>query len=117
MYGGVGHGGQGACACWHGGFAFDLLGRSFVSEANQYQVAVLDSMGNLILRVGQYSNADSYGAKSPVPLGGDEIGIMAAHYVGVESDKRLFIADTGNQRVLSVKLNYEVNVNLPVPAK
>lgn len=114
IYGGIGHGGQGACACWHGGFGFDLLGRSFVSEANQYQVAVLDNNGNLILRVGQYSNADSYGAKSPVPLGGDEIGIMAAHYVGVETDKRLFIADTGNQRVLSVKLNYEVNVNLPL---
>lgn len=117
LYGGVGHGGQGACACWHGGFGFDLLGRSFVSEANQYQVAVLDSSGNLILRCGQYSNTDSYGAKSPVPLGGDEIGIMAAHYVGVETDKRLFIADTGNQRVLSVKLNYEVNVSLPIPQK
>ena len=72
-------------------------------------------MGNLILRVGQYSNADSYGAQSSVPLGGDEIGIMAAHYVGVESDKRFFIDDTGNQRVLSVKLKYKVN--LPVPAK
>jgi len=117
FYGGVGHGGQGACACWHGGFAFDLLGRSFVSEANQYQVAVLDSSGNLILRVGQYSNADSYGAKSPVPLGGNEIGIMAAHYVGVESDKRMFIADTGNQRILSVKLNYEVDATIPLQPK
>ena len=93
------------------------MGRSFVSEANQYQVAVLDSSGNLILRVGQYSNADSYGAKSPVPLGGNEIGIMAAHYVGVESDKRMFIADTGNQRILSVKLNYEVDATIPLQPK
>lgn len=114
LYGGIGHGAQGGCACWHGSFSLDLLGRSFVPEPNQFQVGILDTNGNLIMRVGQYSNADSYGPKSPVPLGGNEIGMMMAYYVDVETDKRLFISDTGNERILSVKLNYEVDVKLPL---
>ena len=49
-----------------------------------------------------------------MPLGGNEIGMMMAHTVTVETDKRLFIADTGNERLLSVKLDYEVNVKIPI---
>ncbi|KKK95179.1 hypothetical protein LCGC14_2675410, partial [marine sediment metagenome] len=54
-YGGVGYGGQGgSCTCWHSRFQLDMLGRSFVPEVRRFRVAVLDSAGNLILRIGRY---------------------------------------------------------------
>ena len=57
----------------------------------QFNVAVLDTAGNLILRVGQYGNEDSAGAKSRVPLSGDEVGLFHACFVGTHTDKdRLF---------------------------
>jgi hypothetical protein len=101
--------GGGGCACWHGRFKLDYLGRSFVPAPFQYNVAVLDRSGNLILRVGQYGNVDSSGPNSLVPVGGDGVGLMNACYVATHTDHRLFIADSGNARVLSVKLDYHAN--------
>ena len=75
---------------------------------------MLDSSGNLILRVGQYGNVDSAGPKSLVPLGGDEVGLMHACYVDTHTDRRLFIADAGNQRVSSVLLEYHANELIPL---
>ena len=40
------------------------------------------------------------------PLGGDEVSLFYAPYVATHTDRRLFIADPGNSRVLSVRLNY-----------
>jgi len=108
FYGGVGFAGfNGAgCACWRASFQLDYFGRSFAPEPYQYRVAVLDSNGNLILHVGQYGNVDSSGPKSLVPLGGDEVGLFHANYTGIHTDRRLWIADNGNARIVSVKLNY-----------
>lgn len=76
-------------------------------------MAVLDSNGNLITRVGQYGNVDDGkpldgkgGPPNPRSIGGDETGIFHAAYVGTHSDKRLFISDAGNARIVSVKMNY-----------
>jgi hypothetical protein len=121
FYGGVGFAGfnagqaGGGCACWFSRFSLDLFARSFVPEPQQFGVAVLDSSGNLILRIGRYSNVDSAGPKSAQPLGGDEVGLFHPLYVGTHSDHRLFIADYGNGRLLSVKLNYNVDEKVPVP--
>ena len=112
MYGGVGFGGfnsakgGGGCACWNARFALDAFARSFAPEIDHFSVAVLDANGNLILRVGRYGNADSAGSASRVPLGGDEVGLFHAAYVATHTDRRLFIADAGNARILSVKLGY-----------
>jgi len=120
LYGGLIFSGKGdldtggGCSCWNGRFALDLYGRSFAPETDHYSVAILDSNGNLMLRVGQYGNRDSAGPGSQVPLGGDEVGLFHAQYVGVDTDRRLFIADIGNARVLSVKLDYHRSVVLPV---
>jgi hypothetical protein len=120
MYGGVGYGGfnsakgGGGCACWHTRFALDYFGRSFAPEIDHFSVAVLDANGNLILRLGRYGNADSAGPDSLVPLGGDEVGLMHGAYVAVDTDRRLFIADGGNARILSVKLNYHTSETRPV---
>ncbi|PCJ57657.1 MAG: hypothetical protein COA79_15540 [Planctomycetota bacterium] len=113
MYGGVGFGGfngkSTGCACWFVRFKLDYFARSFVPEPMQYSVAVLDSAGNLILKIGQYGNEDSKGKNSKEPLGGDEVGLFHPCFVATHSDRRLFIADIGNENILSVKLKYVVN--------
>jgi len=61
-YGGVGFAGfnesGSGCSCWNCRFALDYFARSFAPETHRYSAAVLDSNGNLILRVGRYGNVD-----------------------------------------------------------
>ncbi|MCG3181240.1 MAG: hypothetical protein BIFFINMI_03615 [Phycisphaerae bacterium] len=113
-YGGVGYGGQGgSCVCWHARFQLDFLARSFAPEMMRYHVAVLDSAGNLVTRIGRYGNVDDgqpliavAGPAQTHSIGGDEVALMHAGYVGVDTDRRLYICDAGNGRILSVKLGY-----------
>ncbi len=102
-----------SCCCWNSRFTLDLLGRSFAPEIRHSSVAVLDTAGNLILRVGRYGNADDGKPletdpenKNPRSIGGDEVGLFYAPFVATHTDNRLFIADPGNGRIISVKLNY-----------
>lgn len=118
LYGGVGYTGNapwdgGGCRCWNARFCLDYFARSFAPETRHFSVAVLDSNGNLILRVGRYGNVDdglplvpAGGPASPRSLGGDEVGLFHAAYLGTLTDRRLFIADAGNARILSVRLGY-----------
>ena len=119
MYGGVGFGGfnsakgGGGCSCWNARFALDLFGRSFVTELNRFCVAILDTNGNLIMRVGTYGNVDDGvplvkedGPANPRSVGGDEVALCHPSYVATHTDRRIFIADYGNYRILSVKLGY-----------
>lgn len=116
MYGGVGFTAPG-CNCWNARFTFDYFGRSFAPEVDRFKVAVLDSNGNLILRVGRYGSADSAGTKSLVPLGGDEVGMVNGAYLATHTDRRLFIADLANDRIFNVKLDYHRTEKVQVPAK
>ncbi|PCJ61213.1 MAG: hypothetical protein COA79_06440 [Planctomycetota bacterium] len=120
FYGGVGFAGfnDGApsCSCWNARFSLDKLKRSFVPEVDHYSIAVLDSNGSLIMRIGQYGNIEdgkplvkAGGPAITNSIGGDEVALFHAAYVGVHSDKRLFISDAGNSRILSVKLDYHTN--------
>ena len=111
MYGGVGYGGFNGpvCGCWFARFKLDYFARSFVPETLQFSVAVLDSNGNLILKIGQYGNEDSKGKESKEPLGGDEVGLFHPCFVSTHTDHRVFISDIGNEKVVSVKLKYAVN--------
>ena len=115
FYGGVGFSGKnaersgGGCDCYNARFAFDYLNRSFAPELDRCSVAVLDSAGNLILRIGRYGNLDSAGPNSKVPLPGDGVGLFYAPYVATQTDKRLYIADPGNGRVVNVKLGYHTS--------
>jgi hypothetical protein len=120
FYGGVGFGGfnggpGGGCHCWNSKFCIDYFARSFAPETDHYSVAVLDSSGNLILRVGRYGNVDDgvplvENPKSKVPsprsIGGDEVALIHPAYTGTHTDRRLFITDQGNGRIVSVKLGY-----------
>jgi hypothetical protein len=130
------YGSGGKCHCIVlGRLALDYYARSFVSEVDRYRVVVLDSNGNVILRVGKYGNVDdgvplriadrglrnerrameaSSGEpgnpKSEIPnpksIGGDEVAIMHCMVPAVQTDRRLFLADIGNQCIRSVKLGY-----------
>lgn len=128
MYGGVGYCGKnpvelgGHCACYNCRFALDYFGRSFAPETRRFNVAVLDCNGNLILRMGRFGNVDdgrplitAGGPAEPRPLGGDEIALMHGAYVAADTDRRLFIADPGNARILSVKLDYGATERVPLP--
>ena len=120
MYGGVGYAGfnskvnGGGCACWFARFKLDYFARTFAPEPMQYSVSVLDSNGNLIMRIGRYGNVDSAGPKSKEPLGGDEVGLFHPCFVGTLTDKKLFISDVGNDRIVSVKLGYYTEKVLPI---
>ncbi|MDA0837613.1 MAG: hypothetical protein O3B01_08355 [Planctomycetota bacterium] len=117
LYGGVGYGGQGgSCVCWHARFQLDYFARSFAPELRRYKVAVLDSNGNLILRIGRYGNVDdgvplvaAGGPQNTKAMGGDEVSLFHGAYVGIHTDRRLFIHDAGNGRILSVKLGYHAS--------
>ncbi|MCK6472107.1 MAG: hypothetical protein L6R28_10205 [Planctomycetes bacterium] len=94
----------------------DFFRRSFVTEVDHYSVIVLDTNGNPIVRIGRYGNADdgkplnsAGGPEGARAIGGDEVAIFHAMNLVVHSDRRLFIADVGNERILSVKLDYFAN--------
>jgi len=113
FYGGVGFCTPGGCVCWNSRFTKDYFNRSFAPETLHYSVAVIDSAGNLILRVGKYGNVDDGkplvadgGPANARSIGGDEVGLFYACYVASHTDRRLFIADAGNSRIVSVKLDY-----------
>ncbi len=117
FYGGVGFAGfnEAGCACWHARFALDYFARSFAPEPDQFGVAVLDAAGNLITRIGRYGNADDgapLAAERTSPsmrsIGGDEVALFHACYTATHTDRRLFIADIGNARIVSVTLGYHV---------
>jgi DNA-binding beta-propeller fold protein YncE len=127
------YGSGGKCHCRvMGRFALDCYGRSFAPEVDRYRVVVLDPNGNVILRIGRCGNVDdgmplvdpettpagSQGGQPPNPrsIGGDETAVMHAQSLGVDSDRRLFVADSGNQCVRSVKLGYHTEMAVPLRA-
>ncbi len=111
MYGGVGFGAHnnGSCCCWFARWKLDYFARSIVPEPLQYSIGVVDSAGNLILKIGQYGNEDSKGKNSKEPLGGDEVGLFHPCFVTTHTDRRIFVSDIGNENVFSVKLKYVVD--------
>jgi hypothetical protein len=116
MFGGVGYAGTWRCTCWNSRFSLDYYARSFAPEPDRFSVAVLDTAGNLILRIGKPGNVDDGVPiipdpiiKTPRSIGGDETAIMHACYVAVETDRRLLIEDAGNRRITSVKIQYTTN--------
>jgi len=88
------------CVCLNGRFDLDFFARAFVPESFRNSISVLDTNGNFILRLGGYGNQDDRGP---------DIRIAHCRYVAV-NDRRLYINDVANKRVLSVDLKYEREV-------
>lgn len=127
------YGSGGKCHCRAmGWFSLDYFGRSFAPEVDRYRVVVLDTNGNVIMRIGRYGNVDDgmplvkpdpspkakHGVQPPNPrsIGGDETAIMHAQGVAIHNDKRLFIADGGNHCIRSVKLDYHATAKVNLSA-
>ncbi|MCG3178562.1 MAG: hypothetical protein BIFFINMI_00890 [Phycisphaerae bacterium] len=116
FYGGVGWHGKNhglGCGCRNTRFALDYFGRSFAPEVDRYSVAVVDTAGNLILRIGRCGNVDDGvpliaegGPAGTRAIGGDEVALMHGAYVATQTDRRVFVADIGNYRVVSILLGY-----------
>lgn len=118
VYGGVGLDtqgpGRGPCHCLgHSRFTLDYFARSFAPEIGRYDVVVVDSAGNTIMRIGRYGNVDDGvaivrdgGPRTPNGLGGDEVGLFNPRFVATHTDRRLFIADPGNMCIRSIRLGY-----------
>lgn len=122
MYGGVGLHNM-ACICWNARPALDLFARSFAPEINRFSVAVLDCNGNPILRIGQFGNVDdgtplqtAGGPPHTRSLGGDEVGLCFPAYLATHTDRRLYIADAGNSRIVGVKLAYHAEERVGLKA-
>jgi hypothetical protein len=101
------------CSCSNSRFDLDHFGRSFAPEFDRYSVLVLDPSGNLITRIGRYGNVEDGlpqikrgGPEHPRSIGGDEVALFDAAYLGVLTDRWLYIADIGNARIVSVRLDY-----------
>ena len=113
FYPGVGRAISWSCSCANSRFVTDYYARSFAPEYDRFSVAVLDTNGNLIARIGKYGNVED--GKPLVPaggppharsIGGDEVALFDACYVATHTDRRLFVADAGNARIVSVRLQY-----------
>jgi len=110
--------------------AIDGFARLFLPEIDRFSVLVIDTNNNEVLRIGRYGNVDDgvpLGAdkgvgdaekgsstpseRTPLPrsVGGDEVALMHGQMLAVESDRRLFVSDLGNQRIVSVRLHYHAN--------
>ena len=83
---------------------------------------MLDTNGNLIMHIGNYGNADDgvplipdgFRTEKPRRMGGDEVSLYYACHTATHTDHRLFIADAGNGRILSVKLGYHATECVPL---
>jgi hypothetical protein len=110
------------CVCETTRFDVDEFGRVFFPDLCLYQVRVVDTNGNKILKFGGYGNAESMGPDSPVidektgklrpPKQGEkspfaEPEIAFAWLVGViATDKYVYTGDSINRRMLRLKYEY-----------
>lgn len=101
MYGGVGYSG-GRCTCWNSRFALDYYARSIAPEPSHLSVAVLDTAGNVIVRIGRPGNVEDgqpLVTASALPaahaIGGDETALLLACYLAVDTDRRIASVKVG----------------------
>jgi len=92
--------------------AVDGYGRGFVPDVFQFSVAVLDTGGNRLLRVGAYGNADSAGPGSRVPK--PEIAFAWPAFTSASGEK-LYVSDPLNRRVTVVRFEHAAEAACAVP--
>lgn len=94
------------CNCENVNFDVDEFGRVFFPDTDLFQVRVIDTAGNALLKFGSYGNADSCGPDRKdktlaVP------GIAFARRTGVVvTDRYAYCGDSMNRRLLRAKLVY-----------
>jgi hypothetical protein len=100
------------CTCPSVRPCLDWFKRSFVPEAYCHTIAVLDTNGNLVLRIGSYGNWDSgHGPRSKIPVP-DGIGLTLPRFLSA-TDNYLAFDDWG-ERLAVLKLNYHAQETVPI---
>jgi hypothetical protein len=103
---------QATCVCPTNRHALDGFDRVFVPHSFLSTVLVLDVNYNRILRIGNYGNVDNNGPGSARPE--PEIAFFKPKFLWA-GDKRLYVVDMGNERLVYVNIGYEVEHAVPVP--
>lgn len=98
--------GDPACVCVGSRLSVDGFGRVYVPKCMNFNIDVLDTAGNRLLRVGEYGNADDT----------DGVKLAWPAFVSAAGD-RLFISDSVNRRVAVVKIGYAVDNEVAVADK
>jgi phosphoribosylformylglycinamidine synthase len=75
---------------------------------------LVNAMSVGIVQADHIVSSKAGGPGNPRSIGGDEVALFHAAYVGTHTDRRLFIADGGNQRIVSVKLGYHAEEHVPL---
>jgi len=122
------------CHCNGHSFDVDPFGRTFYPDMLRFQVGVLDSNGNEILRFGSYGNRDQRGPHSWVrdpadgrlrpPQNGDpeeierpfaepEFAFAFLNGVAV-GGSHLYATDTLNQRLLRIRMDYAAEASCAI---
>ncbi|MCG3179150.1 MAG: hypothetical protein BIFFINMI_01481 [Phycisphaerae bacterium] len=117
------------CHCNGHSFDVDPFGRVYYPDMLSFQIGVLDTNGNTILRLGGYGNRDQRGSyswvpdaatgalrppsadqieASPSPFAQPEFAFAFLNSVAV-TERHLFATDTLNQRVTRISLDYAVD--------
>jgi DNA-binding beta-propeller fold protein YncE len=100
------------CMCEGSGFDVDGYGRVYYPNCGQSRVEMIDTNNNWIGTFGKYGNEDSGGKDAKIKK--PEIPLAWPVYVAV-SDTHVYVADTVNRRVVSVKLNYAAEATCSAP--
>ena len=100
------------CECPQLRAHLDWYKRSYVPEAYRHSIGILDTGGNLVMHVGTYGNFDSgHGAKSAIRVPGD-IAISNVRFISGTDNYMVF--EDNAERYVVLKLNYHVDVSVPI---
>jgi hypothetical protein len=92
--------------------AIDGSDRIFAADTGRYHVKVLDTAGNLIVRVGGWGNADCRGPGSKFP----EPAIAFGWLFGLDAcDDYLYASDRDLNRVVKVRMDYRETKETALP--
>ena len=94
-----GAGGAYGCSCEQVRLALDGFGRVFAPDTLRFQVAVLDTGGNLIGRFGTYGNVDSQKARAGALR-------FAWPKLVAAGDNFLYVSDSLNGTILRAEISY-----------
>ncbi len=102
-----------ACNCPSPRFALDWYKRVYVPEGYRHSVAVLDTNGNLVHRVGRYGNFDSAdGPGSKIPVGGDNIGVF--HPRAVSASDNYIVFSSWEEWATVLKIGYHAEETVAI---
>jgi len=104
---------SGGCSCPTERLYVDWFKRVHVPEQYRHSIGILDTAGNLIMHLGRFGNFDSGdGAKSRVPVGGDNIAMSAVRFISGTDNYLVF--DDGGERLVVLKLNYHAEETVAI---